>query len=114
MQDQQKKETRFSSMIYLVICILSDVSAITCMKLSHGFTHLIPSLLIFVFYGTSIFSLVLGLKYWELGRAYAIWSGMGTFLAFAVGILFFHEPLTLVKGLSVSLIIIGVMGLRGI
>jgi len=39
------------SWIYLIAAIVLHVSGTTCMKVAHGFTRLVPSVLIFVFYG---------------------------------------------------------------
>ena len=44
--------------------------------------------------------------------AYAIWSGVGTALTGAIGILYFKEPATAIKMVSLTLIIVGVMGLQ--
>ena len=51
------------------------------------------------------------LKRLELSMAYAIWSGVGTALAAAIGIAYFREPLTLFKMASLALVILGVVGL---
>jgi small multidrug resistance pump len=44
--------------------------------------------------------------------AYAVWSGLGTALIAAAGIIWFKEPLTAVKVASIALIILGVIGLN--
>jgi small multidrug resistance pump len=44
--------------------------------------------------------------------AYAIWAGVGTSLITVIGIIYFKEPITLLKTLSIALIIIGVVGLN--
>ncbi len=82
------------------------------MKLSLGFTKLVPSILIFVFYAASFAVLTLALKEIQLSLAYAIWSGIGTVLIVIIGILYFHEPVTALKIISISLIIAGVVGLN--
>ncbi len=102
----------FTSWTYLGTAILAEVAGTTAMKLSAGFTHLQPSLLIFCFYGLSLAFLALSLKDLEIGLAYAIWSGLGTALIFILGICFFNEPFTLFKILSAISIIIGVVGLK--
>lgn len=48
----------------------------------------------------------------RLGVAYAIWSGVGTALIAAVGILWFKEPATALKLASLTLIVAGVVGLN--
>ena len=98
--------------IYLVLAILLEVSGTTCMKLSQGFTRLVPSILLFVFYTLSLGMLTLALKKIDVSMAYAVWSGMGTALIAAIGVLWFKEPMTLLKLVSLGLIIIGVVGLN--
>ena len=96
------------SWVYLFLAILLEVSGTTCLKLSQGFTKLLPSVLLFILYGFSFISFSLALK----KIAYAIWSGVGTTLIATVGILWFRKPLSALKIISIGLIIIGVIGLR--
>jgi small multidrug resistance pump len=98
--------------ICLVLAILTEVAGTSAMKMSEGFTYLLPSILIFVFYILSLCFLSLSLKRMEIGFAYAIWSGLGTLLIYFIGISLFYEPVTLIKTLSVGCIIVGVMGLK--
>ena len=98
--------------IYLILAICFEVSGITSMKLSEGFSNFLPSLGIFFFYALSLFFLSLSLKRLEVGLAYAIWSALGTLLIFIIGVTFFGEPVTVLKTVSLCLIIIGVMGLK--
>ena len=97
---------------YLFLAILLEVAGTTSMKFSVGFTKLIPSTLIFVFYTFSFVFLTLALKRLEISIAYAIWAGLGTLLIAVIGIFFFHESITLIKLISLGLIITGVVGLR--
>jgi small multidrug resistance pump len=48
------------------------------MKLSEGFTKLVPSALKFVFYAASFVALTFALKGIDVSISYAIWSGIGT------------------------------------
>ena len=100
------------SWVYLVVAVVLEVSGTTSMKLSEGFTRLLPSILIFVFYGCSFFFLTLVLKHIEVSVAYAVWSGLGTALIAAIGILYFKEAITFVKLVSLLLIVLGVVGLN--
>jgi small multidrug resistance pump len=97
---------------YLLLAILAEVTGTTCVKLSQGFTRLFPSVLIFVFYGLSLGFLGLALKKVDLSLAYAVWSGLGIAFIASVGILYFKEPLTLMKMASLALIVAGVVGLN--
>ena len=99
-------------MFYLILAIIAEVMGTTCVKLSGGFARLLPSVLIFVFYGLSLGFLGLALKKVELGLAYAIWSGLGIAVVASVGILWFREPVTAMKMVSLGLIVAGVAGLN--
>lgn len=98
--------------LYLVLAILLEVSGTTCMKLSEGFTKIVPSILLFVFYTLSFCMLTLALKKIDVSVAYAVWSGVGTALITTIGVLWFKEPATAMKLISLGLIIIGVVGLN--
>jgi small multidrug resistance pump len=94
------------------LAIVLEVSGTTCMKLSQGFTRILPSVSMFLFYGLSLSALTLALKSIDVGLAYAVWSGLGTALIVTVGVLWLREPLNVLKVVSLTLIIIGVIGLN--
>jgi small multidrug resistance pump len=100
------------SWFYLVLAIVLEVSGTTSMKLSQGFTKMLPSVLIFLFYGLSLSALTLALRSIDVGVAYAVWSGLGTALIATVGVLWLKEPLNTLKVVSLVFIIIGVIGLN--
>jgi len=98
--------------LYLAGAILFEVAGTTSMKLSQGFSRLLPSILIFVFYAISFVSLTFAVKKIDMSVSYAIWSGIGTALIAIIGVYFFKESMTMLKIASIILIIIGVMGLN--
>jgi small multidrug resistance pump len=95
--------------IYLVIAILTEVVGTTMMKVSQGLTRLIPAVLMFVLYGVSFVFMALALKKIEVSTAYAIWSGLGTALIAAIGIMWFQESFSIPKLVGTVLIIGGVV-----
>jgi small multidrug resistance pump len=97
--------------IFLTVAILFEVAGITSMKLSRGLTEPVPSVAVVVFYVCSAAAVILAMKKLELSTAYAIWSGVGTALAAAIGVAYFREPMTLLKIGSLALVILGVVGL---
>ncbi|MEH1999214.1 MAG: multidrug efflux SMR transporter [Nostoc sp.] len=101
-----------TSWIYLIAAILFEVSGTTCMKLSQGFTKIVPSVLIFVFYGLCFSFLTLALKRLEVSVAYSVWAGLGTILIAIIGIIWFRESATFIKLMSIALIIMGVIGIN--
>lgn len=98
--------------VYLICAITLEVSGTTCMKLSQGFTRPVPAVLMAVFYGLSLSAMTLALKKMDVSLAYAVWSGMGTALIASIGVLWFKEPISALKLISLVLIIIGVIGLK--
>jgi len=95
----------------LALAIVLEVAGTTCMKLSGGFKELVPSVLVFVFYGFSFTAFIYALKTIDLSITYAIWAGVGLALIAAIGVLYFKEPVTVPKMVFVGLILIGVIGL---
>jgi small multidrug resistance pump len=100
------------SWFLLVAAITTEVGGTTCLKLSDGFSRLIPSLGVVVLYSLSFAFLASVLKTIDVGVAYAIWSGLGTALVAVIGILIFGEPLTAARMASLGFIIVGVVGLQ--
>lgn len=100
------------SWLFLIGAIFLEVAGTTAMKMSEGYTKVIPSVLMFVFYILSLIALTYALKKFEVSIAYAIWSGVGTALITIVGVLFFKESFNTIKAISVLFIIMGVIGLH--
>lgn len=61
---------------------------------------------------TSGFCLWMAQKEIPMGTAYAVWTGIGAVGTFLIGILFFKDSTSVLRMLSASLIIIGVVGLK--
>jgi small multidrug resistance pump len=98
--------------LFLAIGIVFEVLGTVYMKIADGFTKLWPSVLVFVFYGLSLVSLVFVLKKLEVSIAYAIWASCGTALIAVIGIVWFKEPVSVIKVVSIALIIVGIIGLE--
>ncbi|MDT8376533.1 MAG: multidrug efflux SMR transporter [Mariprofundaceae bacterium] len=98
--------------IYLSFAIVLEVAGTTSMKLSEGLTRPLPSAMMLFFYIVSFALMALALKRLEVGMAYAIWAGVGTALIAVIGVLFFREAMSLMKVVSILLIIAGVIGLN--
>jgi len=98
--------------LYLCLGIIFEVSGTICMEFAVGFSRWIPSVFVFVFYGLSLALLILVLKKFEVSVAYAIWASLGTALIAVVGVVWFKEPLSIAKIISILLIITGILGLE--
>jgi small multidrug resistance pump len=96
----------------LAIAILSEVIATTALKLSNGFTVLLPSLAVMAGYGFAFYFLSLTLRTIAIGVAYAIWSGVGIVLISLAGWVIYDQKLNFPAMLGIFLIIIGVVVLN--
>ena len=97
---------------FLAMAILSEVVGTLALKMSNGFSILLPSIIVVVGYGTSFWFLALCLKSLYVGTAYAIWAGVGTAVVSIAGVFLFKEPMTIIKAVSLILVILGVVGLH--
>lgn len=100
------------SYLYLFTAILFEVAGTSCMKASHGFERLGPSLGVLVCYALSLGALTLTLKRLDVSLAYAIWAGLGTALIALVGWAVFDERMTLGRVGAIALIVAGVVWLH--
>ena len=95
--------------IILFFAILSEVIATTVLKLSDGFTKIVPSVIVVIGYGTSFYLLSIGLKVIPIGLAYAIWSDVGIVLTVIAGILIWRESLDWARVIGIIFIILGIL-----
>ena len=95
--------------LILFFAILSEVIATTALKLSNGFTKILPSMVVLIGYGTSFYLLSISLKVIPIGLAYAIWSGVGIVLTVIAGILIWRETLDWARVVGIIFIILGIL-----
>lgn len=98
--------------LYLSLAIIFEVAGTTSMKLSEGFSKPLWIVAIVICYTFSLGSLTLSLRSIDLSTAYAIWSGLGTALIVLLGWVVFRERINLLQGISIAMIIAGVVGLH--
>lgn len=98
--------------LWLALAIVLEVAGTVCMKFANGFTRFVPSALVVLFYGTSIWAMTLSLRSLPVSIMYAIWAGVGTASIAVIGVIWFREPINTVKIISLLLIVLGVVGLN--
>ncbi|WP_371327374.1 multidrug efflux SMR transporter [Nosocomiicoccus sp. HMSC059G07] len=79
------------------------------LKLSDGFTNLIPSIALVIGFGISFTLLIISLKFIPLSVAYSIWAGLGTAGTALVGMFLFNEILSGLNVFGLMIIIVGVV-----
>ncbi len=96
----------------LALAGVLEVTWACAMKFSEGFTQPLPSVITAAGYIASAVFLALALKELPLGTAYAMWTGFGIVGTSVLGIVLFHENLSLPQVLCVLLIVCGIVGLK--
>ncbi len=97
---------------YLVVAGFLEVGWAAGLKYSQGFTKILPSIFTVIGMAASFYFLSLSLKSLPLGNAYAIWTGIGTVGTVILGIILFHEPISIMRLLCIALIVLGIAGLK--
>lgn len=93
----------------LLAAIAAEIVGTLSLKASDGFTKWVPVGVMVVAYGLTFWLLALALTTMEVGRAYAIWAGLGTIGATIGGVLLFGDRVTAVTIVGIGVIIAGVV-----
>lgn len=96
----------------LVLAGVFEIAWALGLKYTEGFTRLWPTIGTAVALVASMVLLGLAVRTLPLGTAYAVWTGIGTVGTAALGIMFLGEPATAARLISITLIIIGIAGLK--
>lgn len=98
--------------ILLLFAAVFEIAWAVGLKSTEGFTRLWPTV------GT-VFALVVSVvllgsaaKSLPIGTAYAVWTGIGAAGTVVIGMMFFGDPVNAVRLVCVSLILMGVVGLK--
>ncbi|RCX23772.1 multidrug resistance protein EbrB [Fontibacillus phaseoli] len=95
--------------VALVIAIVSEVFGTNMLKMSDGFTNLLPSMGVIAGFGLSFYFLSISLKTLPLSIAYGIWSGVGTAITAMIGVFVWGDPFNMLIAIGLILIIGGVV-----
>jgi quaternary ammonium compound-resistance protein SugE len=100
--------------LILIAAGLLEVVWAIGLKYTHGFTRLMPTLVTVIAMVASMGLLGLAVRSLPIGTAYAVWTGIGTVGTVLIGILVFGESASPLRLLCVSLIVIGIVGLKAL
>ena len=98
--------------IYLLIAGILEMIWATGLKYTDGMSKLWPTVGTLIAMAASVWFLAHSLKALPLGTAYAAWTGIGAVSIAIIGIIFFHEPATLIRIACIGMIFAGVVGLK--
>jgi quaternary ammonium compound-resistance protein SugE len=98
--------------LLLIVAGLLETGFAVCLKLSHGFSRVGPTVLFAVCALASFGLLTLALKQLEVGPAYAAWTGIGAACTVLVGMIWLGETTSVIKLVSIALVLAGIVGLQ--
>lgn len=101
-----------SGWFYLIIAGFLEIGFASTLKLTQGFTKIIPTS-VFVFFAIfSFYFLNKAAQTIPVGTAYAVWTGIGAFGTILIGILFYNEPSSLLRLFFLTMLIGSIIGLK--
>lgn len=98
--------------LLVLLAGLFEVGFITLLKLSDNFSKLVPSIGFLICAACSFFLLSQAIRSLPVGPTYAVWTGIGAAGTVAIGVVAFGDGFSLAKGLSITLIVAGIVGLN--
>jgi small multidrug resistance pump len=100
------------SWFFLVVAIALEVAGTVCMKRSDGCKDLWLSAAMLGLYALGLGAMALAVQGIDVSIAYALWAGIGVAGVAVVFIVWFKEPVSALKVVSLGLIVVGVIGLN--
>jgi quaternary ammonium compound-resistance protein SugE len=98
--------------LILIIGGLFEVGFTTSLRFVDGFRNVPWTIAFLVSVAISMALLELASRSIPMGTAYTVWGGIGAVGTVVVGILWFHEPSTIVRLLLILAIVAAIAGLR--
>ncbi|QLJ05024.1 multidrug efflux SMR transporter [Streptomyces sp. NEAU-sy36] len=98
--------------LLVIVAGMLETGFAVCLKLSHGFTRLWPTIAFASFALGSFGLLTLSLRKLDVGPAYAVWTGIGATGTAVYGMIFLGDVVSTLKLVSIAFVIVGIIGLQ--
>jgi quaternary ammonium compound-resistance protein SugE len=98
--------------LWLVVGGLFEVGFTTSLRFVDGFRNIAWTIAFLVSVAISMVLLEAASRSIPMGTAYAVWGGIGAVGTVVVGILWFHEPSSVVRMLLILTIVAAIAALR--
>ena len=95
--------------LILAFAVLAETIGTTALQASQSFTKPLPSIIVVVAYAAAFYLLGMALKFFPVGIAYAIWSGLGIVLIAVIGLIVFGQRLDWPAVLGMAMILAGIL-----
>lgn len=112
---QKQKNVKVMNWILLILAGLIEVCFTLCLgktKQAVGSDYYLWGLGFIASISVSMYLLAKATQTLPIGTAYPVWTGIGAVGTVLVGIVFFHEPVTLGRLFFISTLIISIIGLK--
>lgn len=98
--------------VYLVIAGLLEICWAIGLKYTDGFSRLWPSAFTLITLAASMYLLAKAAQTLPIGTAYAVWVGIGALGAAILGIILFHESISLLRIIFLAMLLTAILGLK--
>lgn len=98
--------------LWLTLAGLLEIVWAIGLKYTIGFTRPLPSIITVLAMIGSVYFLALAVRSIPIGTGYAVWTGIGAVGVAILGMILFDEPRTLLRIISILLIVAGIAGLK--
>jgi quaternary ammonium compound-resistance protein SugE len=98
--------------VILVAAGVLEIGWAVGLKFTEGFTRLWPTVGTVAAMVASMVLLGIAVRTLPLGTAYAVWTGIGTAGTAILAMFLFNEPVTISRVLFLSMIVLGILGLK--
>lgn len=79
--------------LLLFIAISCEITGTTALRMSEGFSKVLPTAWVAVSYALSFYLYALVLKHVPMGIAYVIWGGLGGVGVVLIGVMVWHDKI---------------------
>ena len=100
------------SWLVLLVGGVFEIGFTTCLRYTDGFRNVPWTLGFMVCAAASFLALEHATKVIPLGTAYAVWTGIGALGTVVIGMIWFSEPATAMRGALILLLVGSIVGLK--
>jgi quaternary ammonium compound-resistance protein SugE len=100
------------SWVLLALAGLLEMCWAVGLKYTDGFTRPLPTVLVVLTIGASMWLLSMASRELPIGTAYAVWVGIGATGAAILGAVVFREPMSAARMGFLALLLVAIVGLK--
>jgi quaternary ammonium compound-resistance protein SugE len=98
--------------VLVAVAGLLEIVWAVALKMSDGFTRLVPSVVTVLGAGASFWALAVAMRSLPAGTAYAVWVGIGALGVAIFGMVWLAEPANALRLSGIALIVVGIVFLK--